>query len=71
MLLVNVRDQVETQGCRLSPWLFRGSVNKDVVDVLVNPTFVGSLTLREEDEFFCPLQSRRYAFPDMREGLKP
>ena len=51
-MLVNVKKQIETQECRLSFWLFRGTVNSPVMVGTVNPVCIGFLTLREEDGFF-------------------
>ena len=70
-LLVNVKDQVETQGCHLSRWLFRGSVNKVVVGDLVDPNCVGSLTLREEVGFHSSSDAMDTHYPGMQGGLKP
>ena len=71
MYLVNVKDQVETQGCHLSRWLFRGSVNKVVVGDLVDPNCVGSLTLREEVGFHSSSDAMDTHYPGMQGGLKP
>jgi len=50
-MLVNVKKQIETQGYRLSSWLFRGTVNSPVMVGTVNPVCIGFLTLREEVGF--------------------
>jgi hypothetical protein len=70
-MLVNVKKQIETQGYRLSSWLFRGTVNSPVMVGTVNLTCIGFLTLREEVQFNSSSNTIDRHNPNTQGGLKP
>ena len=69
-MLVNVKKQIETQGYRLSSWLFRGTVNSPVMVGTVNLISIGFLTLREEVELFICSKYRDTHNSNIQEVIK-
>lgn len=68
-MLVNIKKQIETQGYRLSSWLFRGTVNSPVMVGTVNLICIGFLILREEVGFQSNSKALNTHYPTLVGGF--